>query len=395
MVDEKPNEETCKLVADAVKAMGPDFEPKSAIVNCDEFREPDYRIKLKSGGNRILTPLEIPDFKELSTGSTKNKEAIDFTVTQRMGKADSLLIEVLDGEKVIFSDTNTAGLISGGDWQWDGYDTAGVLDTKVLKSKNLKVRLTASKGSKQYVDELKLSNKAKEADWVDAKVDRNAKTVEVTVRPAFSDGGISGPAIPGYTPKTFEQLKAMAKQGIEMYWTRDGSRSNGTNPPVQTAKGVFSVTVKADVNVGLTAENFELKIQLDKRLAFWFIRPDSSTSAGPLSKIVHAPGDWLDRTRNISYSDPDFECVAAHEFGHRILGAYGNRGYSWGHKGTSGKYSQTANPGTSYPAIGEIDLMKYSKAPLPNTYQDRWNRTIAAEEDVKALLWLARIKSND
>jgi hypothetical protein len=149
MANPKPSEELCKLIADVDKAVGQNPQPKSAIVNCDEFREPDYRIKLKSGGNRILTPLEIPDFKELSTGSTKNKEAIDFTITHRMGKADSLLIEVLDGGKVLFSDANTAGLLSGGDWQWDGYDTAGVLDTKVLKSKNLKVRLTASKGSKQ------------------------------------------------------------------------------------------------------------------------------------------------------------------------------------------------------------------------------------------------------
>jgi hypothetical protein len=95
----------------------------------------------RSSGNRILTPLEIPDFKELPSGSTKNKESIDFVVTRDKDKADDLLIEVFDGATLLFSDVNTSGLLSGGDWQWDGYDTSGILDTKVLKSKNLKVRL--------------------------------------------------------------------------------------------------------------------------------------------------------------------------------------------------------------------------------------------------------------
>jgi hypothetical protein len=165
---------------------------------------------------------------------------------------------VLDGGKVLFSDTNPAGLLSDGDWQWDGYDTAGVLDTKVLKSKNLKVRLTASKASKQYVGELKLSNKAKEVDWVDAKVDRNGNTAEITVRPSFSDGGVwdseaerteqfgifaSASSRPKFKSAPYADLLKMAKAGIEKYWTRDGSRTNGTNPPVNTAQGVSAVKV--------------------------------------------------------------------------------------------------------------------------------------------------------
>jgi hypothetical protein len=374
------------LVADATPGITP--EQAAMLLNVDL----DYRLALQSGGNRILTPLEIPDFSELSSGSTKNTEKIDFTITRRKDKADALTLEVLDGETIIYTESNTSALLDGGVWQWDGYDDSGMLDTKVLKSKDLKVRLTASGGDKQQVVELPLRNKPKEVNWADLKIDRNTKTVEVTVRPAFSDGGQSGDPISGYTPKTFEQLKTMAKTGIEKYWSRDGSRPNGIGNGINTAQGTFNVTVKADLVGTPKAKGFALKVQLSKSKSYWFIRPDSSTSAGPLSKIVHAVGDWRG---NFSGADLSFERTTAHEFGHRVLGAYGGRDYSWTHKGTSGKYTQKANSGTNYPANGEIDLMKYSEQPFQGYYQHLFGRSIAAEEDIKGLLWLARMKFND
>jgi hypothetical protein len=88
----------------------------------------------------------------------------------RKDAADGLMLEVLDGETVIYSEPDTASLLPGGTWQWDGYDAAGVLDTRVLKSPNLKVRLTASKGGTQQVKELALRNSAREVDWVGEQV---------------------------------------------------------------------------------------------------------------------------------------------------------------------------------------------------------------------------------
>jgi hypothetical protein len=360
-------------------------------VNCDEFKELDYSIKLKSGGNRVLTPLEIPDFKELSSGSTKNKESIGFVVTRNKDEADELLIEVFDGATLLFSDIDTSGLLSGGDWQWDGYDRSDVLDTKVLKSQDLKVRLTARNTQKEQVKEFKLSNKANEVDWVDAKVDRNAQTVEVTVRPSFSDGGISGDPIPGYTPKTFGQLEAMAKQGIEMYWTRDGSRANGTNSSVKTAKGKFKVTVIAEVNAKPQARNFPLIENLDNSFG-------RSTSLLGFQKIYHNPG-W-GHLNGYSGSDVDalLKHTAAHEFGHLVLNEYGkssNPDYSWTHKGTSTEYTQKKLPGNPYPTgtADELDLMKYYSTTPPLVAEIA--RSIAATEDVKGLLWLNRIYFND
>jgi hypothetical protein len=166
------------------------------------------------------------------------------------------------------------------------------------------------------------------------------------------------------------------------------------NPPVTTAKGVFNVTVRADVNVEPTADDFTLKELLRKRRSLGFIRPDDSTSAGPLSKIVHDAYFWGIQLAHRRYSfqdaDIDFMNTAAHEFGHRILDSYGGWDYSWEHKGTSGKWIQQPNSGTSYPASGEIDLMKYAENRVPA--HDEWDRSVASEQDVKGLLWLTRVE---
>ena len=352
----------------------------------------EYRITLKDGGNRILTPLAIPDFAELPSGSTKNKEIIDFEINNKKAPADSVLIEVLTGDKVIFTETKTDAFLSSGkhDWQWDGYDSNGILDTAVLKHKPLRVRLTATQNGNKRITELWLKNEADQVDWLDARVDRNSKKIEVTVRPKFTDGGCSGDPIPGYTAKTFEQLKAMAKNGIEKYWARDGSR--GINAPIQTASGTFSVTVAADVNVEPSAEEFRLIELLRKPWSWWIFRPDSSTSIGPFSKIIHQAGDWNNRREGILEADPDFECAAAHEFGQRIMGAYGNIAYSWTHNHSSTEISQQPLPGTSYPATGEIDLMKY--ADIRPSERERRSRSVASVQDVRSLLWLARVEFN-
>jgi hypothetical protein len=413
----KPSEKTCKLAAAADKAVGQHPASNSPTVNCDEFKKLDYSIELKSGGNRVLTPLEIPDFKELPSGNTKNKESIDFVVTRNKDKADDLLIEVFDGATLLFSDANTSGLLSGGDWQWDGYDTSGILDTRVLKSKNLKVRLTASNTQKQQVNEFKLSNKAKEVDWVDAKVDRNAQTVEVTVRPSFSDGGVEGTDTYNLTSVAvpYSSLMQLAKDGIELYWSRNGSRPKNIGTAVNTPKGAFQITVTADVNTTPHAEALTLIELLDQKPGR-FQRSNTITN-----RIYHNLGFRYRESRSPASSSPDpdqlvlnkalptadggFKRTAAHEFGHFILAAYGGggfwKGYSSTHKGSSTWASQEPIPGKHVPLTGEIDLMHYHEnrhinaMPRDPVLADRLSRTVAAEQDVNSLLWLSRIRFND
>ncbi len=357
--------------------------------------ELDYQLSLKRGGNRILTPLQIPDFKELKNGSTENSETIDFLVTNRKQPANSLTLEVLDGSTLLYAESNTATLLPAGEhlWQWDGYSQAGVLDTKVLKSPNLKVRLTAVKGGQQQIEELALSDDAEEIEWVDARIDRSAQLVEITLRPSFSDGGVSGKNT-NLTAKTFTELQAMAKAGIERYWSRDGSRAQGVGAPIQTAKGVYKVKVVADVNAKPSAKNFPLISSLSADFG-------RSTSFAMFKKIYHNQGFWHAANYPAGFADGDFEHTAAHEVGHLILNEYGDGGlvpeYSWSHKETSTVLTQSPVANHPVPGSGEVDVMHYhSDSPRgPQGYKDYWNRAVASEQDVKGLLWLSRVQFDD
>jgi uncharacterized Zn-binding protein involved in type VI secretion len=360
-----------------------------------EAIELDYRLKLKSGGNHLLTPLEIPDYDELAGATTKNQESIDFLVDNRKQAADSLTLEVFDGSTLLYSESDTSALLPAGKhpWQWDGYDMAGVLDTQVLKSPNLCIRLTAHKGGQRQIAELRLDNSAEEIDWVDARIDRNAKTIEITVRPSFSDGGVSGKDAK-LTAKTFTQLKAMAKAGIERYWSRNGSRTPGIGAAIQTAKGAYKVTVVADVNAEPSAKNFPLIEALDADFG-------RSTSFAMFKKIYHNQGFWSAARYPADFADGDFEHTAAHEVGHLILNEYGDGGlipeYSWSHKKTSTVLTQSPLENHPVPGSGEIDVMHYhSDYPSgPSGYQNFWSRSVASEQDVKGLLWLTRVQFDD
>jgi hypothetical protein len=393
-----PKKETCELVRDAHEAVGKHVKPKSAIVDCPKMQVLDYKIKL--GKNRILTPLEIPDFDELKSGSTKNKEGIDFTIHNRKNEpVDSVTLEVLDDSKVIYSEKNTSGLLDPGehDWTWDGYSNSGVLDTKVLKSEKLKVRLVAEKNGTSQVVEMKLRNKAAEVEWIDAKIERNAKAALVTMRPEFTDGGVSKPLFgkpnPAITTKSFNDLLTLAKQGVEQYWSRNGRRGNGIGNNINTIKGAYTVSVIADLNgaPGTKADGFALVENIKEK----FVR--SRSDAG--SKIVHNAGYW--HAQPTGNADDDFKRTVGHEFGHRILNEYGGRStYSWSHKGTSTGVidipPQSPLPNTPRPRTGEIDVMHYSsEKSLPSTYADYWGRSIAAEQDVKSLFWLSRVKFHE
>ena len=360
-----------------------------------EQSELDYSIGLKHGGNRVLTPLMIPDYEELAQGTTKNQETIDFLVRSRKQAADSLTLEVFDGETLVYTEADTSPMLPTGEhlWQWDGYSNASVLDTNVLKSSDLLIRLTAIKGSEQQVSELKLANKAQEVEWVDVRVDRNAGEVDVTIRPSFSDGGITG-SNSDITPLTYNDLETLAVKGIERYWSRDGSRPQGIGGPIQTANGTYKISANVDVNVAPSAKNFPLIEDLS-------VDGGRSTSLGGFRKIFHNPSYWVTRRYPIAFADDDFMHTAAHEFGHLALNEYGDGGliphYSWSHKGTSTILTQKRNDNNYIPKSGEIDVMHYfTDDPYgAGAYSDFWARSVISEQDVKGLLWLSRVKFDD
>lgn len=386
--------EPVSFVASAVAAVVDALIPSAEAAE-QKSETLDYRLALKSGGNRILTPLEIPDYDELASGTTKNLETIDFLVSNREQPADSLTLEVLDGSTLLYAEADTAKLLPTGEhtWQWDGYSLTGVLDTKVLKSAALKVRLTAVKGGLQQIVELPLANESEEVDWVDARVDRNAKTVEVTVRPSFSDGGIKGQNS-NLTPLTYAALETQAKRGIEYYWSRNATRTQGIANGINSSNGLYLFTVKADINAKPCAKNFPLTENLT-------VDGGRSTSLGGFRVIHHNSGYWSVRRYPAIFSDEEFMHTSAHEFGHLVLNDYGDGGliphYSWSHKDTSTVLTQRRKDNNYIPATGELDVMHYFTEPPSgeSAWLDFWDRSSISEQDVKGLLWLTRVQFHD
>jgi uncharacterized Zn-binding protein involved in type VI secretion len=361
--------------------------------------KPDYQLGLKSGGNSILTPLEVPDFDELKKGASKNRELIDFVIENRKAAADTVKLEVLDGEKLIYAEPNTAPFLPNGEhtWQWDGYDSSGILDTRILKSPNLKVRLTATGGGETQVTDLKLKCAAEEVKWVDVHIDRNALTVEAVLRPSFSDGGSSG-STPGLAATPFSTLLGWAKEGIELYWSRNGSRGAGIASGITTSKGVYKVAVKAEINAAPKAGNFPLIDSLSADFG-------RSTSLAIARKVYHNAGyaynqlvtrQGMSASYATTFAKEEFKETSAHEFGHLILNEYGGGlipTYSWTHKDSS---TLMQNPKGNHPTpkSGEVDVMHYFSS-YTSSASELQSRMAASEQDVKSLLWLARVEFDD
>jgi hypothetical protein len=90
-------------------------------------------------------------------------------------------------------------------------------------------------------------------------------------------------------------------------------------------------------------------------------------------------------------ADAMFAMTAAHEIGHAFLtSAFGIR-WSWGHQGTSSVLGRMSPGVAPYPPSGEIELMTYyCQNPDAAVYRDDvLRRTVASENDVKTLLYIA------
>ncbi|EKX95697.1 hypothetical protein HMPREF9996_01474, partial [Aggregatibacter actinomycetemcomitans Y4] len=139
-------------------------------------------------------------------------------------------------------------------WEWDGYINE-VLDTKRLKDETTYVRAVGVIGSAFRDDAVQLLAQpfkecAEPVDWLDVRVDRGAKTIDVEWRVAFDDGGVSGKANAD-TP-SFEDLTKLALEGIKKHWggqinTAKGSYAVKVNPVLATEKAAPSLTLQVEM----------------------------------------------------------------------------------------------------------------------------------------------------
>lgn len=156
-------------------------------------------------------------------------------------------------------------------------------------------------------------------------------------------------------------------------------------------------------NISIGSDSIETsnRLKIYRVRLYAFIRGFYSLFGNFVPERIAYNVGWIKYRSGWSYelaadADQAFSETSAHEIGHEILSAYGGDAYSYGHRGSSSVVSQktktVANGGVVYPPSGDIDLMKYYNGARPRNF---YIRVKASEQDVKSLLWLARIQFNE
>jgi hypothetical protein len=353
-----------------------------------------YSITLDPG-KAVLTPLDAPAF--VVNNKEESKQRLGFVIVNKADPVDRVTMRVLKGSQVYADLGDVADLRVDGQhlWFWDGQDNNGVLDTKVLKEA-LTLELTAVRRGESQIFTFNFKGKTDVVPWVDVRADRSKGGVDVQVRPGYSDGGVSSPnaEIPSVG---YSQLLTWATEGLSYYWTRDGSRAGGIAAPIKLAGTSYKVVVQVLANVEPCAPVFRLIEDQDDDFG-------RSTSLAAVRKVVYSSGYYYSlyvkgahqtMAAGLGRAIGNFKETAAHEFGHLILNAYEGDPLvptrSWSHKGTSTVLTQSPVEGHPSPKTGEIDVMHYfSENSTPA--EEMRTRTCAAEDDVKGLLWIARVR---
>ncbi len=409
----------------------------------------------------FFIPLGIPDFN-----GKKERDFFQFTYHIEDNDACELIVQIRNGNIVWYEETITdASKLTQGEhiWQWNGFDNDGILDTaKFTQAKRLNFYATGKDNDGNIGrSSTDFEVNYDKVNWVDIKIDKNTKRIDVTLRVNLTDGGEIGTEkdckeevkidylnpglksskavcpwekIPekdlkkhGQNPittrtKSFEELKELVLEGINIYWSRRYTNTQGT------------IINDENWEIIVTAVNTnDSSISLDDIPLIYNTNNTWSRSGNPgsskfgdgnvmdeLAKIL--PDGVVQRiSYNVGYikysngwfyqyssdEDSEFKFTSAHEIGHEILQAYAGNVYSWQHKGSSYYLPQDKKPigkesfkeeyinrdfmeetkGENYPPLGkEVDLMKYYHNDL-----DIKNRIVAAEKDALGLLWLTKL----
>jgi hypothetical protein len=219
-----------------------------------------------------------------------------------------------------------------------------------------------------------LSGRARAVPYATASIDASKRTVSIEVlleyRPPSLPRRVFGLAR-RVEEARFARYAGLADDGLTGYWSR-------------------TITLNGeDYAVDVSARQSPAGLPL-------ILSHPGSPVLGPLSCRSSNPYPLL--VGNVYYdaacggdADALFGMTAAHEIGHAFLtSAFGIR-WSWGHQGTSSVLGRIAADVPCYPRSGEIELMTYYRQnPTAPVYrEDILQRTVASENDVKTLLYIA------
>ncbi len=379
-----------------------------------------------------FVPLGIPAFD----GSEENQK-IKFNHTIAKNNAEKVLFQVRHGSQVVYEEEiNDASQLSIGkhSWYWDGFDKDGILDTEFLNSsKSLNLYTTVWYNGEPTRSSFNFSASYVKVKWVDVKIDKNSKRIDVTLRVNLKDGGAIGTSsyekdidpdpkmrvpvkinpwdkIPDKTLKrykkqpikskikTFKDLEKLAFDGLNYHWGRNKSHAIAKYVDIENDK--YELYVNAINSKTNSMDDVSLILNTNND---WMRSGNPGTVEDPISAI----GNIISREAicyNVGYvkysngwgyseindEDLEYKLTSAHEIGHTILKAYGGTFYSYGHKGSVNTITQNENnSATKFPSKGEIDIMPY----YTNILQySEYPRYIAHEKDVLSFLWLTKLQ---
>jgi len=219
-----------------------------------------------------------------------------------------------------------------------------------------------------------LSGRATPVRYATASIDHQTRAIHIEVAMQYRMPSLAARVLGQSTrvaEDRFRHYTQLVDFGLTRYWSRTITL-NGAG---------YAVSVSARQ----AAEGLPL-----------ILAHTGSPLLGPLSSRSSNPyplfrGNLYYEPRYESDADAMFAMTAAHEIGHAFLtSAFGIR-WSWGHGGTSSIFGRIAAGAQPYPPFGEIALMTYYRTnPVTTVYRDDiLRRTIASENDVKTLLYIA------
>lgn len=255
---------------DAASCTSETQPPGHVVGDCPHCRF-DVAIELRSHTDDTrLTPLKIPSHSELGGSSSANRDYARFVIEVEFNSIQEMSVRILRGTggstTTVYAETLDPGTYTVGEheWEWDGFDSSDILDTRVLKDPSLKLELTAELCGETKIRTLEFSNSPAQVDWIDVTIDRGTSQVEVEMRLELPDGGDSGvgespPAgartttaylsasatDPERTTHTrlqsYTDLKDLVIEGIQKYWSRNSTRGYSIN----TYSGSYELSVTA------------------------------------------------------------------------------------------------------------------------------------------------------
>ena len=362
----------------------------------------DLTIKLSKGHN-TLVPLGIPNFEGVPENAT-----LEFEMTIKENGIDDFTIEFIHNEEVMQSyfssqqaldevvvtakgsgnspESDTAATkevqsnYPKGTYtiKWDGFDSKGIYDSTIFTTGKLKARVRGRKNGEEKIAETEDFSFEQKIKWLDTKITKNSKRIDVTLRVNLTDGGAKGTENECYElgksrrapvikicpwdkipkkdllsskshletqTKKFEDLEKLALEGLNYHWGRNEKHHLAKNVDVNGEK--YEVFVNAINTTENAMDDVKLVFNTNGK---WLRSMNPGSVSGVISffgqvmpeRIVYNYGymkgenKWYWLGKNVEDVDGDFSYTSAHEIGHEILKSFSGKAFhSYKHKASS------------------------------------------------------------